>query len=190
MKIKLEKFGVYNYQMNQPRAFGVARKKGNDLLCCFIHTCREQLFKQLPQVYVPGNYFVYYSSSIQHCKNIKKFISKCEKKLIKNPKERSKFRCVGRKFVMLITEFWKTKFRLGLLTILIRAGAKYEKISFNKCLHSCRYLSSEGMKAAVTAFFNGKFNCPRPNYAHCAADGYWLDEFEYLTPKEILSRFY
>lgn len=176
--LKIEKQeSIYNDQ-DLPRMFGTAKTYEDTVIYNFNCICRETFLDN--HYHSTKEWIVYYSPSIKTANNIVKFLKVAEKKLIK--KNRSKFYIVGRKLFIKKSEFWNSKFRIGLLTILIRAGTRYKKTTFKKCLYSCIYLRSKHMQDAVKTFFKGKtkYTSQSP-----AINGHWVRDFSYYGKSSI-----
>jgi len=192
LKIKPDKKAIYYNDRPFPRQFGLGREVKDEVLFNFIDTCRETFLRHIDGNKLTNQWVIYYAKSTDQAKRTKRFIEQCEKDLIKEKCNRSQIHAVGMKVCILPAEFWKPKFRLGLLTILIRAGKKYKRgDKINDLVFASPYIKSEGMEAAVKAFFAGKtlHSKDKDNYGQfCSIAGFWLDEFDRLTAEQAVER--
>ncbi len=183
---------IYNNVANDNRTWSLGKRTEDEIKFRTISTCRETLLNEIIDNNLNlGNWLVYRTSSAKRASNSVKFIKQVEKKLIKKKEDRSQICSVGNSVCINLEGFWKSPFRIGILTMLIRAGIGYDKKTFAKCLKSGEYFRNKRMLLAAKTFLSGKINISKfggKDYFYLK-EGFWVQHLYYSSENEIKRSF-
>lgn len=189
LEVKDENQASYNRTINANRTWSLGKIwKENTIKFTPVSTCREILLNKIVNCGLTmGNWLVYKTSSTKRAESCVRFIKEVERRLIKLKKNRSHIQNIKGIFFINLNGFWKSTFRIGILTMLIRTGTNYNKNSFEKCLKGGEYFRNKKILFAAKTFLSGKIFLSK--YRHGifegAENGFWVKNFSQMYNDEI-----